>query len=1184
MKSILKFSALALLASALMASCAKEEDLQVESLIPQGPRTFTLTFAKPDTKVSIGEGAQLGKTKWEEGDEIFIHTGHIRDGEYATVILKAEDISADGKKATIIVPELKVYDWVANGWTENAADYSSYYASYPASAQANPTSPTVYSRSYFKNTNQPLMAGYSVGDEMVFYNLSGIITFKVTGEFDSYSFYGNGGETVGYETYAVELLPKGQDFKYKTTAGDLTTISGTLKEGTNYICLPNGADFTTGFTIVFKKGGESLKMVKTDKPVNVVRNGILELGDVTAKLEAYVAPEHHNSITDAKDLSSQQANCFVIAEAGAYKFPAVKGNSEESAGEVKGVEILWETYNTKASVEKNSVIAKVDYEDNWVYFQTPETLKPGNALIAAKNGNDEIIWSWHIWIPETPFTADGFGISSKPIMSRNLGALVDAEVPAEGTVDIRSTGLYYQWGRKDPFVGYKWGNPSVDVGVSGKSGRAMGKASEQITLAASIADPTTFVAYKGDWLNERMNDLWGKDADKTIYDPCPAGYRVPDYNTADAMWQKVVDLEGFVANGDAHYWKLGTAVFNMAGFYDYDGGMSHPYDRCFYWSNKNNSSEEYGECQYVYFESDVWKSEPAWGKRKACALPIRCVKMDGSVTPDPEEPGPVEITIDGNMADWTSVKGATEGNHTLKVAADKDYLYVYSFRANTGRYSQIWGGEGYIYLAFELDGNPDNGETLNSNGPFDFIGFIFPYGGTADAPAITEAAGQGGESLPAPYTLANVVCKGYADATGAYVEYKVPRADLPAFPATPVTITSWGNKDMGKAVLTTTIEAGTEPEHDPMKAEWLFTADACQVEGSYGYTFSSGTKMFKDDNTFNGFEAVASKEAGDGGLYVLSNVTEGGKLTFVQVDKTELDKEDKAARTVGSTGHPFVTGVWQGDYWLFEASDGYTYKAGTKVHIKFVTRVSGTGMKYWMLEYWDGLAWQPAYEPKSVTSGDETIQYNFTPTSETSNSTVSVTWTLAADCAKQMFRYVCAGKEGLDGALPEAPWGGTCRIAGAANTSPVFEVLDEKGPEALEDGSTRVTIDLLAYAAEQRWQNGNSYPTVVKDGITLTASWVGDNANGYYYDTDWRFYQARKGGLTIAAPEGHELVKATFTYSVSKTGVLLDPAGNQVPSGTECALSGQSALFTVGNTGTATNGQARISKIVVDYK
>jgi len=90
------------------------------------------------------------------------------------------------------------------------------------------------------------------------------------------------------------------------------------------------------------------------------------------------------------------------------------------------------------------------------------------------------------------------------------------------------------------------------------------------------------------------------------------------------MWQKVVDLEGFEANADAHAWKLGTTVFNMAGFYDYDGGISHPYDRTFYWSNKNNANEAYGETQYLYYE-DAWKSEPGWGKRKACALPIRCI-------------------------------------------------------------------------------------------------------------------------------------------------------------------------------------------------------------------------------------------------------------------------------------------------------------------------------------------------------------------------------------------------------------------------------------------------------------------------------------------------------------------------------------------------------------------------------
>lgn len=687
MKSIFKLSALALLATALTVSCEKEmavEDV-VDGVNNGRTHTLTLTFAQPATKVTIGEGENLGKTAWEAGDEIFIHTGHIRDGEYTTVTLTAEDISADGKKATITIPELKTYDWVGNGWTENAEDYSLYYASYPASAQANPSS--CYSRSYFKNTNQPLMAGYSVGDNLIFHNVTGIITFKVTGDFDSYVFYGNKEETVGYETYAVELLPKGLDFMYKGTANPMTSIKGDVKaSAVNYICLPNGTDFEAGFTIVFKKGDNFVKMATTEKPVNVVRNGILDLGDITEKLVDYVAPEHHNSIENATDLSDVQANCFVISAAGAYKFPAVKGEGTETVGEVAGVELLWETCNAKDAVTKNSVIAKVDYEDNWIYFQTSEDLLAGNALIAAKNANDEILWSWHIWIPKNAFTVDTFGLSSVPMMSRNLGALVDTPDPATGaTVDATSAGLYYQWGRKDPFVGYKWGKSSYDVAVSGKSGRSMSKSTSQITLAESIAAPTTLVTFKGDWMPEHDNTLWGLDGDKTIYDPCPAGYRVPAYNTEDPLWQNVGALEGFVADGTVGYWKVGNAVFNMAGFYDYDGGMSHPYDRSFYWSNANNSNEDYGQCQYVYYETDHWVAEPGWGKRKACALPVRCVVANAEPVVEPAKDGDILWA-----EDWTG--------------GEKDA----SVDAYTQSGTTVYGGATVTYSAVK----PDNGSAI----------------------------------------------------------------------------------------------------------------------------------------------------------------------------------------------------------------------------------------------------------------------------------------------------------------------------------------------------------------------------------------------------------------------------------------------------------------------------------------
>ena len=240
------------------------------------------------------------------------------------------------------------------------------------------------------------------------------------------------------------------------------------------------------------------------------------------------------------------------------------------------------------------------------------------------------------------------------------------------------------------------------------------------------------------------------------------------------------------------------------------------------------------------------------------------------------------------------------------------------------------------------------------------------------------------------------------------------------------------------------------PKELVKKAEWQFSeADMCQNEDSYGFTFSSGEKAYKSSGAFDGMKVKADKAAGDGGLYVKSNLTPGGLIQYFQIDKTEIDVNGKAARTVGASGHPYVTGVWPGDYWLFTLgeADGPQYPAGTKLHINFLTRLSGTGQKYWLLEYWDGQAWQAAADVQdgAVGEGDaaQSFKYNFEPTTSSSNSTVDVTWTLAAATSTPMFRYTCMAnwQANGNGAL-EAPNGGTCRIAGAAGTSPVFEVVE----------------------------------------------------------------------------------------------------------------------------------------------
>ena len=214
----------------------------------------------------------------------------------------------------------------------------------------------------------------------------------------------------------------------------------------------------------------------------------------------------------------------------------------------------------------------------------------------------------------------------------------------------------------------------------------------------------------------------------------------------------------------------------------------------------------------------------------------------------------------------------------------------------------------------------------------------------------------------------------------------------------------------------------------PLHVEWLFTKANMTSDG-YQATFTG-----------------AFKTAGDNGLYVAANVKGNGKLTFVQIDKTGLDVNNKVSQSVGSTGHPTANGVWPGDYWLFEAHDGQTYPAGTKVNIDYITRTSATGMKWWRVEYLDGGEWKPAFATQEgTTAAGEKVQYNVMMNADgNTNVHVNCTVTYSAPVSSVQFRMLCLANDQAQGkGALEAPNGGTCRIAGAAGTSPVIKVVTE---------------------------------------------------------------------------------------------------------------------------------------------
>ena len=200
------------------------------------------------------------------------------------------------------------------------------------------------------------------------------------------------------------------------------------------------------------------------------------------------------------------SNCYIVFEYGAYTFDAsVRGNSTESVDTPTFAEVLWETKNTtKASAGEIIRSGSVELSGDFVTFVANGV--EGNALIAVKDALGTILWSWHIWITDQP--QDQHYINSLGdfyVLDRNLGA-TRAD---RGTGDEwnESSGLLYQWGRKDPFADghYEF-------------------ISSQFTIEESIRKPTTYAGRNSPWTSEWNDNLWSLK--KTVYDPCPFGYKV----------------------------------------------------------------------------------------------------------------------------------------------------------------------------------------------------------------------------------------------------------------------------------------------------------------------------------------------------------------------------------------------------------------------------------------------------------------------------------------------------------------------------------------------------------------------------------------------------------------------------------------------------------------------------------
>ena len=523
---------------------------------PEGPQpeTRTLTFVLPDFTVGEGEEVPAAiKTTWKAGDQIVVH------GEYAknqvTVTLAAGDISGDGKSATVTVDGLYPYQ------REDCS--STLYASYPASVADNLKHCFFYSK--FSTTSQQIMAACNEGDTFRFQNICGILSMSVKGNLSGYTISTPKKDALGYEFLQVKITDQEQIYK-QYVGNPLLQMDGTVTGGEILVFLPEGTSFPGGFVIKFKEGGDYTKIFKYTEPVEIARGAIVDLGDITDGIQHYDNPFS----ADIKDLDAGgNANCYIVTEPGGYKFKAVKGNNPIFfLEEPDAAEVIWETWNDVSEVVAGSVVASASYAEDYIIIHTPDVLRPGNAIVAAKNAAGKILWSWHIWIPKTPVTSGNYsGIMGEDLMDRNLGALVVTEASDSG-IDPLSYGLMYQWGRKDPFTGSGVRNANT---LATWVGMDDVEAPGLISLEDAIANPRLLGhSNSGDWLDIENSSLWS-ETEKTIYDPCPPGYRVPKPVSAP-FWGADLTVEaGWGVNVSAGWLKLGSpdaAVFPIAGYRD----------------------------------------------------------------------------------------------------------------------------------------------------------------------------------------------------------------------------------------------------------------------------------------------------------------------------------------------------------------------------------------------------------------------------------------------------------------------------------------------------------------------------------------------------------------------------------------------------------------------------------------
>ena len=263
------------------------------------------------------------------------------------------------------------------------------------------------------------------------------------------------------------------------------------------------------------------------------------------------------------------ANCYIVKKARTYKFPLVFGNAlkngktnqasytkSDSVYSNDFVDYNGTTINSpyienvsgtavKASLtiaDTDGVFVDISIVDGspcrYIQFRIVSVPSEGaNGIISIIDGNFAV-WSWHIWVWPHDLTpveiTNSTGVKYN-IMPTNLASKYDSD-------GVHIKNWFYQWGRPNPMLlPSAWNSTTGHTYYGTHHQQTLSRAA---WIRYGIMYPTTFFynsSSPAQWVDNIGYNLWDaartgsgssdNDTVKTVYDPCPAGWKVPNGNT-----------------------------------------------------------------------------------------------------------------------------------------------------------------------------------------------------------------------------------------------------------------------------------------------------------------------------------------------------------------------------------------------------------------------------------------------------------------------------------------------------------------------------------------------------------------------------------------------------------------------------------------------------------------------------